>query len=288
MSISLINTRYSRHPTHFRFTFSQKRTACYRFRKYTLQLGPNRLAMVELRKRKEAPPAPVRPAKKTAPVKGKKAVGDQMVVAKAQATVAETVLDATKDEEKEEEQEAGPPQAGDIVKLATFGGEIETDEGKKTSLAKLVEESKGGVVLFTYPKASTPGCTTQVCLFRDSFDLITAATGYSIYGLSSDSTKANTTFKTKHKLPYPLLCDPAQALISTLGFKKQPKGTLRGVFVVDKEGKVLASEPGGPAKTLEVVRKLVNESKRGATKEGSEEAKTAVQVTEGAAQANDK
>lgn len=41
--------------------------------------------------------------------------------------------------------------------------------------------------------------------------------------------------------------------------KKAPKGTTRGVFVVDKEGKVLATEPGGPAATVEVVRKLVGE-----------------------------
>ena len=52
----------------------------------------------------------------------------------------------------------GPPTVGDTIDLAGFGGEVETHDGKKTTLAKLVEESKGGVVLFTYPKASTPGC----------------------------------------------------------------------------------------------------------------------------------
>jgi thioredoxin-dependent peroxiredoxin len=96
-----------------------------------------------------------------------------------------------------------------------------------------------------------------VCLFRDSYTPLTA-TGFSIYGLSSDSPKANTTFKTKQKLPYTLLCDPAQSLISAIGFKKSPKGTTRGVFVVDKDGKVLAAEPGGPAATVEVVKKLVD------------------------------
>ena len=129
--------------------------------------------------------------------------------------------------------------------------------------------------------------TTQVCLFRDSFDPITT-TGYSIYGLSSDSTKANTTFKAKQKLPYTLLCDPAQTLISSIGFKKQPKGTIRGVFVVDKEGKVLASESGGPAKTLEVVRKLVNETENGATKEAVKPATTAAEVADAGAEVDDK
>lgn len=145
---------------------------------------------------------------------------------------------------------------GDTIELDTFGGEIETNAGEKTSLKKLVESSKGGVVLFTYPKASTPGCTKQACIFRDEYTPLTA-TGYSIYGLSSDSPKANTTFKEKQKLPYPLLCDPSQTLIGAIGMKKPPKSTTRGVFVVDKSGKVLAAESGSPDGTVAVVRKLV-------------------------------
>lgn len=47
---------------------------------------------------------------------------------------------------------------GDIVDLEGFGGQIETQDGEKITLKKLVEDSKNGVVLFTYPKASTPGC----------------------------------------------------------------------------------------------------------------------------------
>ena len=52
------------------------------------------------------------------------------------------------------------------------------------------------------------------------------------------------------------MCDPSGTLIQAIGMKKG-KGTTRGVFVVEKEGKVLAAEPGGPAATVEVVRKLV-------------------------------
>jgi peroxiredoxin Q/BCP len=83
------------------------------------------------------------------------------------------------------------------------------------------------------------------------------ATGFSIYGLSTDSPKANTNFKEKKELPYSLICDPAATLISAIGLKKSPSGTTRGVFVVDKSGKVLAAEPGSPAGTVEVVKKLV-------------------------------
>lgn len=106
-----------------------------------------------------------------------------------------------------------------------------------------------------------PG-TKQVCFFRDSYDDLTK-TGLAIYGLSADSGKANTTFRDKQKLPYPLLCDPAATLIGAIGLKKVPKGTQRGVFVVDKLGKVLVAQPGSPQGTVDVVKGLV---------EGGEEA----------------
>lgn len=79
----------------------------------------------------------------------------------------------------------------------------------------------------------------------------------SIFGLSADSPKANANFKSKQNLPYPLLCDPTASLIGALGLKKTPKGTVRGVFVVSKEGKVLLLESGGPAATADAVQKLV-------------------------------
>lgn len=126
-----------------------------------------------------------------------------------------------------------------------------------------------------------PG-TTQACLFRDSYEPLTA-TGYAIYGLSSDSPKANTTFKTKQKLPYSLLCDPGLGLISAIGLKKAPKGTTRGVFVINKEGKVLAAEPGSPGGTVEVVRKLVGgkaQSKAEEKKEDKAKAEVAADVAD--------
>ncbi|KAF2872528.1 thioredoxin-like protein [Massariosphaeria phaeospora] len=251
--------------------------------------------MVELRKRKTPPPAPVRPAKKKAAPKAEKSAAG-----KAKAAVVETA-EAAKDavvgavSEATAATPAGSPQVGDTIDLEGFGGEIETHDGSKITLAKLVEESKEGVVLFTYPKASTPGCSTQVCLFRDSYEPLTA-TGLSIYGLSNDTPKANTTFKTKKELPYMLLCDPSRSLISAIGFEKAAKKTTRGVFVVDKAGKVLAAEPGGPAATLEVVKKLVGEDKSGDVpsaesvkeKEDVEIANTASEVADTAAEVDDK
>lgn len=116
---------------------------------------------VELRKRKEAPPAPVRPAKKSAPAKGKKAAPAKTTVEKVKEAVVEkveAVKEAVAGKTNGAAATGGAPKVGDTVDLSAFGGEVETNDGIKTTLAKLVEESKGGVVLFTYPKASTPGC----------------------------------------------------------------------------------------------------------------------------------
>ncbi|KAI8633664.1 AhpC-TSA-domain-containing protein [Xylariaceae sp. FL1651] len=200
---------------------------------------------VELRKRKAPAPAPEPPAKK------------QSRVSKAAAKVKEAVKGATtKSADTNGTPKSAKPVVGDTISLQGFGGEVETNDGVKTTLKALIDESKAGVVLFTYPKASTPGCTNQACLFRDSYTELTKE-GLAIYGLSTDSPKANTTFKTKQSLPYSLLCDPSASLIGAIGLKKSPKGTTRGVFVVDKTGKVLLAEPGSPAGTVNAVKKLV-------------------------------
>jgi len=235
---------------------------------------------VELRKRKApaAPPPP--PVKRKATAKTGKAAKVKEAAAKVaekedKPEKAEELKEEAKEEPKEEKKEEEEPKAeepkakeakktggklevGDVVDLDGFGGEIETNDGEKTTLKKLVDESKSGVVLFTYPKASTPGCTKQVCFFRDAYEPLTKD-GLAIYGLSADSPKANTTFKEKQKLPYPLLCDPKQNLIGAIGLKKAPKGTTRGVFVISKEGKVLVAEAGSPQGTLDRVQTLVDE-----------------------------
>ncbi|KAJ4261016.1 Thioredoxin domain-containing protein [Fusarium falciforme] len=247
---------------------------------------------VELRKRKarEPPAPPPAPAKKRTPaaktgkaaaakvkaapakVPGKrgrpaKAKVEEEPAKEEEEKKEEEKVEEEKEEEKTEEKAEEPKETkkksdkaevGDVVDLDGFGGEIETNDGEKTTLKALVDESKAGVVLFTYPKASTPGCTKQVCFFRDSYEPLTAG-GLAIYGLSADSPKANTSFKDKQKLPYPLLCDPKATLIGAIGLKKAPKGTQRGVFVIDKDGKVLVAEPGSPQGTVDRVKKLVEE-----------------------------
>ncbi|KAI1140397.1 AhpC-TSA-domain-containing protein [Hypoxylon sp. FL0543] len=205
---------------------------------------------VELRKRKAPAPVPEPPAKKQSKA--------SKVASKVKGAVKGKTSKQANPSAANGSSKPAKPVVGDTIALDGFGGEVETNDGEKTTLKALVEESKSGVVIFTYPKASTPGCTTQACLFRDSYEPLTKG-GLAIYGLSSDSPKANTTFKTKQNLPYPLLCDPNATLIDAIGLKKAPKGITRGVFAVNKAGKVLIAEPGGPAATVEAVKKLVAE-----------------------------
>ncbi|KAL6236334.1 hypothetical protein BDW75DRAFT_206933 [Aspergillus navahoensis] len=192
--------------------------------------------MVELRKRKATAPPPLQSTKRTK--------------TKVPGTTSNAAGNTTPSPAK------SVPKVGGVLDLNDFGGDFETHDGIKTTLKTLVDESEAGVVLFTYPKASTPGCTKQACLFRDEFDKLTS-TGLAIYGLSADSPNANTNFKTRQNLPYTLLCDSASTLIGAIGFKKSPRGTTRGVFVIDKAGKVLLLQPGGPDATVEAVRQLV-------------------------------
>lgn len=125
---------------------------------------------MELRKRKASTAPPPPPVKRKSTTKVPKAAA-KVKEAAAKVTEKKEEPEEAKEEEKTEEEPkaeepkaeeskktGGKPKVGDVVDLDGFGGEIETNDGDKTTLKKLVDESKSGVVLFTYPKASTPGC----------------------------------------------------------------------------------------------------------------------------------
>lgn len=151
-----------------------------------------------------------------------------------------------------------------VPNLPTFGGTLESHTGNKVTFADLLTQSTSGLIIFTYPRASTPGCTQQACAFRDNHDAFTKDSGFAVYGLSTDSAKANTTFATKQNLQYPLLCDAAASLTGALGMKKAggaKAGTLRGVVVVDKAGVVKVWFQGGPGKTVDAVKEFLSAAK---------------------------
>lgn len=86
------------------------------------------------------------------------------------------------------------------------------------------------VIIFAYPKASTPGCTRQVCGFQKSIGFLQKSNA-KVYGLSADKSSAQKNFVTKQKLEYPLLSDPSRELVEVLGAKKEPTGIKRSHWI---------------------------------------------------------
>lgn len=100
------------------------------------------------------------------------------------------------------------------------------------------------LVVFFYPKASTPGCTAQACNLRDNFALLREQ-GYELLGVSADSQRRQANFKKKYHFPFPLLADPEHRVIDAFGVwgpKKFMGRTYEGIhrttFVIDGQGKV--------------------------------------------------
>ena len=136
--------------------------------------------------------------------------------------------------------------------------------GKPFSLSALRGKK---VVLYFYPKDSTPGCTTEAQQFRDLYPQFQAA-GCEIFGISRDSLKSHHNFKAKQELPFELLSDGEEAACALFGvikmknmYGKQVRGIERSTFVLDAAG-VLRREwrgvkvPGHAQAVLEFVKTL--------------------------------
>jgi len=113
-------------------------------------------------------------------------------------------------------------QDGNVISLQDF-------KGKK-------------LVLFFYPKASTPGCTVEACNLRDNYERFQSL-GYDILGVSADSERRQTNFRNKYNFPYPLLADEDMSVINAFevwGPKKFMGRTYDGIhritFVIDESG----------------------------------------------------
>lgn len=103
------------------------------------------------------------------------------------------------------------------------------------------------VVLYFYPKDSTPGCTRQAQSFRDAFAEFTNA-GAVVIGISKDSVKSHLNFATKQELPFILLSDTEHTVLEAYEVWQEKKlygkvsmGVVRSVYVIDADGKIAAA-----------------------------------------------
>ena len=113
--------------------------------------------------------------------------------------------------------------------------------------------------MFFYPKDDTPGCTIEVCGFRDKYDLFKVL-GAQVWGVSNGSTSSHLAFANRNKLQYPLLCDTNDSLRKTF---KVPKvlGFMDGrvTYVIDRKGivrHIFRDLLNGPEHIKEAIRVL--------------------------------
>lgn len=116
----------------------------------------------------------------------------------------------------------GPDQDGNIIRLSDFAGRR--------------------LVLYFYPKDSTPGCTAEACDLRDNYQRFLDL-GYAVVGVSKDSTASHQKFIAKYGLPFPLISDPETAILQAYeawgekkNYGKVSMGTLRKTYVIDENG----------------------------------------------------
>ena len=117
------------------------------------------------------------------------------------------------------------------------------EQGNRLSLGTFKGEK---LVVFFYPKASTPGCTTEACNLRDNYEMFLSK-GYKIIGVSADTAKRQQNFKTKNELPYPLIADEEKTVINAFGvwgpkkfMGREYDGIHRTTFVIDENGIITA------------------------------------------------
>ncbi|HUP02884.1 MAG TPA: thioredoxin-dependent thiol peroxidase [Bryobacteraceae bacterium] len=116
-----------------------------------------------------------------------------------------------------------------------------TDTGEKFKLSDLKGQR---VVLYFYPRADTPGCTTEACEFRDSIQAF-ARKGAAVVGVSPDTPEAQAKFKKKYNLPFTLLADEEKAAAEAYGvwreknmYGKKSMGIVRSTFLIGADGKI--------------------------------------------------
>ncbi|MFA7445743.1 MAG: thioredoxin-dependent thiol peroxidase [Flavobacteriaceae bacterium] len=136
-----------------------------------------------------------------------------------------------------------------------------TDQSGKEH--KLSDYKGKKLVVFFYPKASTPGCTAEACDLRDNYHRFLAS-GYEILGVSADDAKRQTNFKEKNNLPFPLIADTERKVIEAFGVWGEKKfmgrtfdGIHRTTFVIDPNGVI--EEVISKVKTKEHAKQILKQ-----------------------------
>ncbi|MFD1988657.1 thioredoxin-dependent thiol peroxidase [Paenibacillus nicotianae] len=116
---------------------------------------------------------------------------------------------------------------------------LEASGGQEISLSDYRGKK---IVLYFYPKDSTPGCTQEACDFRDS-SAAYEQKGAVVLGISPDPVKSHDKFAQKYELSFPLLSDPDHAVAEAFGvwqlkkmYGKEYEGIVRSTFLIDEEG----------------------------------------------------
>ena len=138
-------------------------------------------------------------------------------------------------------------QAGDTAPDIT----LQTDSGESVSLSSYRGRK---VVLYFYPRADTPGCTTEACEFRD-LQAGMARKNAVIIGVSPDTVAAQAKFKAKYELPFTLFADAGKSAAEAFGVWKEKNmygrkvmGIERSTFIIDEQGKITRVFPKVRAK----------------------------------------
>ncbi|SIO86723.1 thioredoxin-dependent thiol peroxidase [Nocardiopsis sp. JB363] len=117
-------------------------------------------------------------------------------------------------------------------------------DGESVTLSKVLADTGKSVVLYFYPAAMTPGCTTEACDFRDNVAEFADA-GFTVLGVSPDEPEKLARFREKESLTFTLLGDPGKDTLSAYGafgekknYGRVVQGVIRSTFIVGTDGKV--------------------------------------------------
>lgn len=128
------------------------------------------------------------------------------------------------------------------TKAPTFSGSDQTGTVRSND-----EFADTKLVIFFYPKAFTPGCTTESCDFRDRHEFFISQ-GYTILGISPDQPEKLARFKEEHRLPYDLISDPDNTIATAFGayglkknYGREYMGIIRSTFLIDRNSQIEAA-----------------------------------------------